>query len=64
MAPPPLVIGNLDIERVAVIPSKADPVLVVDANTVLSCAISLQRLQSIRRGRSQVAKFFSAIDLD
>jgi hypothetical protein len=59
-----VVISNLDVERMAALPTKANPVLVVDANTVLPCPISLQRLQTVRRGRSTVAKICCAINLD
>jgi hypothetical protein len=59
-----VVVGNFNIERVAAFPTKANPVLIVDANTVLPCTISLQRLQTVCRGRSKVANIFGTIDLD
>jgi hypothetical protein len=59
-----MVIGNLNIESMAAFPAEADPVLVVDADTVLACSISFQRLQSIRRWRGKIADFFRAVDLD
>jgi len=48
----------------AALPSKANPILIVDANTVLSRPIALQRLQPVCRGRSKVPDIFGAIDLD
>lgn len=59
-----MVIGNLDVEGMASLPFKANPVLIVNANTVLSRPASLQRLQPVRRGRPKVAKLFGAVDLD
>jgi hypothetical protein len=59
-----VIIGNFNIERVAAFPTKANPVLIVNANAVLPCPISLQGLQPVCRGRSKVAKIFGAIDLD
>jgi hypothetical protein len=59
-----VVIGNLDIEGVAALPTKANPVLVVDANAVLSCPVSLQRFKPVCRGRSKVPNLFGAVDLD
>jgi hypothetical protein len=59
-----VVIGYLDIKRITALPSKADSVLVIDANTVLSCPISLERLKPVSRGRSKITNLVGAIDLD
>lgn len=42
-------------------PSKTDPPLVVDANTVLSLSIAFERLQPVLGRRGEVAKLMSAI---
>jgi len=59
-----VVISDLNIKSVACLPSKANPILIVDSDAVLSRAISLQRLQAIRRWRRQVSKFFGAVNLN
>jgi hypothetical protein len=42
-----MIVGDLDVVRVAVFPSKADPPLVVDPNAVLAPAIPLECHQAI-----------------
>jgi hypothetical protein len=59
-----VIISDLNIKSIACAPSKANPILIVDSNAVLSRAISLQWLQVIRGRRRQVSKFFRAIDLN
>lgn len=48
----------------AVTPDKADAPLIVDANRVLSLAISLERFQLIARRRSQDSQFGSGVKLE
>jgi len=59
-----VIISDLNIKRIACVPSKANPILIVDSDAVLSRAISLQCLQAIRGRRRQVSKFFGAVDLN
>ncbi len=59
-----MIIGNLSLECMAALPAEANPVLAVDADTVLSGSISLQPLKAVRRWRGKVPNFSSAIDLD
>jgi hypothetical protein len=42
-----VIIGNLDIECIARLPSEAHAILVVDPYAVLTSAIALQRLEAI-----------------
>src|ERR1700683_537068 len=58
-----VVIGNFDIESMSFLPSKTDPVPIVDPDTVLARSISLQRLQPIGRWRRQVSQLIRTVDL-
>ncbi len=49
-----MIVHDLNFKRVAFIPVKADPPLVVDSNTVLTSPIAGQGFQPIPRNRSQV----------
>ena len=51
-----MVAGDLDIVGIAVAPHKADSVLVVDADSMLSGAVSLETLQRIAGENRQVAQ--------
>lgn len=44
---PSVIVGNLDIVRTIVLPSKANPPLVVDADGVLAISIAFQGFQPI-----------------
>jgi hypothetical protein len=59
-----VVISNLDIESVPFPPSKTDPILIVDADAILSGPISLQRLKSICRWRCKIPQLFRTVDLN
>jgi hypothetical protein len=50
-----MVIGNLNIEGVAFVPAKADPVLIVDAVAVLSFAVAFQGFQLVAGNCGQIA---------
>lgn len=47
-----VVVNEFDLVRVAVQPSKADAPLIVDANTMLSGAITFELLEAIARRRA------------
>ncbi len=59
-----MVVRDLDVERVAVFPAKTHPVLIVDADAVLSQSISFQCLETVCWWRREIAKFGGAVDLD
>jgi len=42
-----MVISNLNVKCVIIDPTKTDPELIVDSNTVLSNAIAFQNFQSV-----------------
>jgi hypothetical protein len=58
-----VIIHNLDFVRIAVLPDKADSPLIVDANTVLTLTVAVERFQPIAGGRREVAEFRSSIQL-
>jgi len=51
-----MVVHNLDVQCARQRPAKTDPELVVDADAVLPCTISPQRLQPIARWYSQIVE--------
>ena len=62
--PSSVVVSNLNIECVPVFPPKADTVLIVNADAILSGTIAFQCFQPVRRRRRQVSKLIRAIDLN
>jgi hypothetical protein len=56
-----VIVNYLDIDRTCIHPLKADPVLVVDPETVPSPAISSESLQSVARRHPQVVEHLSLI---
>ena len=42
-----MVIGNRNLQGIAIAPYEADSVLVIDPDAVLSCAVTLERFQAI-----------------
>jgi hypothetical protein len=59
-----VVIGDLDVKSVSLFPTKANSILIVYANAVLTRSISLQTLKTVCRRRSEVTKFFRIVDLN
>src|SRR5215813_6920098 len=53
---PSMIVGNLNVEHVALGKTETDAPLIVDPNRVLTGAISPQFLQPIRRGQAQIPK--------
>ena len=49
-----MVVSQLHIPRLAPIPAKANPVLVVHPDAVLSCPVTLERFQPVTRRNAQV----------
>jgi hypothetical protein len=49
-----MVVGDFDIEGVAILPSETNPKLVVNSNTELTCAIGLQSLQTVTGWNSKI----------
>src|SRR5688572_14588171 len=59
-----VIVNNLNVLRSSIGPSKADAPLVIDADAVLTAAISLQLLQTIARRGAQELKRLRCIELD
>ena len=57
-----MIVNDLDLMRIAVLPSEADAPLIVDPNTVLPSALPSQLLQSIPRRDAQIIEGFRGID--
>jgi hypothetical protein len=53
-----MVIGDLDIEGVAIDPPEADSPLVVYMDAILTCPITLQRFQSIPERNPQICQVY------
>ena len=58
-----MVIGDFDIVRMATLPTKANPVLGVDANAVLSASAAVKPLQPIPRWHGQLLEVTHSIQL-
>ena len=59
-----MIVNNLDLVRIAILPTKADPPLPIDANTVLSSPIAFESLEAIARRRSEIVKGLGGIHHD
>jgi hypothetical protein len=57
-----VVVGNLDVVRVAVSPLKTDAILVVYSDAVLPYAIPAQFLQPITRRKPQVCEHTGPVE--
>ena len=51
-----MIVRNLDIENITASPTEADPVPIVDANTVLPLPEAFQRLETVAAKRAQIAQ--------
>lgn len=58
-----MVVDDLNVLSAAIRPGKADAVLIVDANAVLTASVAGQRLQPVSRERRQVAKLLGGVQL-
>jgi hypothetical protein len=59
-----MIIGDFHLESVALTPYEADPVLIVDPDAVLSCAVSFERFQAIAGEKGKIRKHVGSMDLD
>ncbi|SUS07460.1 hypothetical protein DF3PB_440017 [uncultured Defluviicoccus sp.] len=62
--PGSVVIHDLNIDCIAIAPNETDPPLIVDADAVLTCAVSSQALQTVTRRRPQVIEGAGVMELD
>jgi ribose 5-phosphate isomerase len=54
---------NLYISRFALFPFEADSIWVVDTDTVLTLAVSMQRLKSVAGRREQVTQIIGVVEV-
>ena len=59
-----MIVNDLDLMRIAVLPSKANAPLIVDPNTVQPSALPSQLLQSVARRNAQIIESLGGIDDD
>jgi hypothetical protein len=59
-----MIIGDFDLECIAVMPYEADPELIVDPDAVLSSAVTLERFQAIAGENRKIRKHRSGMNLD
>lgn len=52
-----MIVNNLNLFRTEISPPKANSILVIDSNTVLTLAIAPQGLQTVARRRPQIRQF-------
>jgi len=58
-----VVVGDFDFVRIATLPTKADAILVVNPNAVLSTSVSAQTLKAVPRRYRQLSDIADTIDL-
>jgi hypothetical protein len=59
-----MIVNDLNLVRVPIRPPKADPPLVVDANTVLPGAIAFELLEPVSGRHPQIVQRFSRVQSD
>src|SRR5713226_4604268 len=57
-----MIVDDLDIPAFAITPNKADAQLIVDANTDLTLAVAVQRLQTVAGRHAQIVKSLRCVD--
>jgi len=55
-------VDDLDIPAFAITPNKADAPLIVDANTDLTLAVAVQRLQTVAGRHAQIVESLRGVD--
>ena len=58
-----MIVNYFDCLRLFIRPAKADPVLLIDSNTVLAFTISRKRLQAISRRNTEIIQGLGAVQL-
>ncbi len=58
-----MIVRGLNIKRVAILPTKADPIWIVDPNAVLPRSIAVEPLQTVRWWSRKIPKLRGTIDL-
>jgi hypothetical protein len=58
-----VIIDNLDVVRITVTPNKADAILIIDANAVLTLATSTESLKAIAGKNAKVVELMRGLQL-
>src|SRR5271168_503415 len=61
MLPPSVIIPDLHVVSVSIAPNETNTPLVVDADTVLSRAVTLQRMKPVSRRKIQIHQTFGRV---
>jgi hypothetical protein len=56
-----MIVGDFDVPCCAVVPHKAEPPLIVDADAVLTLTISAQNFQTVARRRAEIVELTRGI---
>jgi len=56
-----VIVDDLDVVGVPVLPAEADPPLIVDANAVLTGAVTLELLQSVARRDAEIVELLGRV---
>ena len=59
-----VIINDLNVVGIAVVPSKADPPLIVDPDAVLTGSVALELLEPISWRHSQIIEMLRGVDRD
>jgi hypothetical protein len=58
-----MVIADFNVVRVTIHKPETDPPLIVDGNRMLALSITFKRVQTIARGRPQIAQIGRQVDV-
>jgi hypothetical protein len=58
-----MIVRDFDVVRISGLPTKADSILIVDPDAVLSLSIATEPLEAVPGGNRQFAKIADAVDL-
>jgi hypothetical protein len=59
-----MIVGDLNVDGFAIVPSEADAPLVVDPDTVLPFPVSTKLLKSVRRWNTKIVQVFRTMEDD
>ena len=57
-----MIIGDLDVERVAAVPLETDSPLIIDPNAILPCTVAAEFFEAICGWDSQVIEVDGVVD--
>lgn len=59
-----MVVDYLYVACISVLPSETEPVLIINANAILTLAVSLKRLESVARRDPEISKLLCAMQIE